>query len=495
MLKGVIFLKNKKKILLVFGIIFIVTLFVYITIFFVMQNYKVNYEVVDCYVVDIVEVKNKQKTATGGYINKYSYVVTLLYNGEEYEVGVSNSRLYQHSKSTGVPIEMFLRKGKLYTSEIAVKSSIVQPIYVVCFVIMIVSSSVAGVSFILYKRNIGNKKNNISIVFDDKKLAFINSISRNNIGVMDIPDEYKNDLDVAMAVAKVNGYFISKFDSSLFNNKSLILEALKSNFGAVDYVPNQFYDDKEIVLYIVGEDGHLLWKASDRLNDDLEVVLTAISNNPDAISFASSRLKKSPIVREKLELKKQDLKEQKLLQKRELELKTLEFKDKSIWCEKEGIVNPNKLDDAITDELIQKVESQLKHKLPNKYLELLKTQNGGKLFKRYYYITSPDIRNFEITDILGLSNDIEKGIIAKNNLYADYIDSDNWIIFGDDVSAGHAHYLFDYSELNENNEPKIIYYDNEIELKFLLANSFEEFISNLKIEEEIKLVEEYGYDE
>ena len=57
------------------------------------------------------------------------------------------------------------------------------------------------------------------------------------------------------------------------------------------------------------------------------------------------------------------------------------------------------------------------------------------------------------------------------------------MVFGDN---SHIHYLFDYSDAS-NDEPKIIYYDDEVERKLILANDFKQFIDNLKIKEEINL--------
>ena len=96
---------------------------------------------------------------------------------------------------------------------------------------------------------------------------------------------------------------------------------------------------------------------------------------------------------------------------------------------------------------------------------------------------------FEIDCIYGISDSIDYGIVQENRIASDwtnYINLDNNIVFGGDMSGGHSYYLFDYTDLNEVGEPKIIWYDNELDEKILLANSFEEFIDNLKSEEGIK---------
>lgn len=304
---------------------------------------------------------------------------------------------------------------------------------------------------------------------------------------IEIPEQYKKDQDIATAIAKNNGYFLYKIDNSILS-KEIILTALKSNFSAEKYVPEEMYDDKEIVLFIVNKNGHLLWKASDRLIDDIDVVSAAIKNNPDAIRFASKRLKESQELQTILVSIKEEQQSADEKYKIELESKVKEFKNKPIWWQDEKIVNNEKLDNIITPELIEAVQKELGHKLPNSYLELLKDQNGGRLIKRHYYL--PKYHNsmvFEIDSILGIGTDSKKGIVVENYYNLNYINKQNVVIFGRGVH-GHTYYLFDYNDLSADNEPKIIYYDEEKEQEINLASNFKEFIDNLKIHEEVDLI-------
>ena len=54
--------------------------------------------------------------------------------------------------------------------------------------------------------------------------------------------------------------------------------------------------------------------------------------------------------------------------------------------------------------------------------------------------------------------------------------------------GGHTYFLFDYNDLSTDNEPKIIYYDEEIDKATEIASNFKEFIDNLKIHEEVDLI-------
>lgn len=310
----------------------------------------------------------------------------------------------------------------------------------------------------------------------EELINYITGSVKNANGVV-IPDKYKKDEDVAMALAKTNGGQLFKMDSTIFNKK-IILEALKSNISAIKYVPDELYDDKEIVLMVVNSDGHLLWKVSDRLLDDIDVVKTAIRQNPEAIRFAGQRLKDSNEIKSILNLLNEDKNREEEKHQEEIKNRIEQFKNKPIWWQKEDIVNNEKLENSITEELVQMVEDKLHHKLPKSYIDLLATQNGGRLIKKYYVVNG---EIFEIDCIYGISE--HKGIIEKNYYLSDYVDLDNVVVFGDN---SHIHYLFDYSDAS-NDEPKIIYYDDEVGRKLILANDFKQFIDNLKIKEEINL--------
>ena len=152
--------------------------------------------------------------------------------------------------------------------------------------------------------------------------------------------------------------------------------------------------------------------------------------------------------------------------------------------------------------MILRIEKKYKKELPVSYVNLLKQQNGGSLIKKYFvkqYVDAFEVSDyvFEIVSILGISSDesntasleyktdVLREEIKEWELTA--INPEDIIVFGNDVSAGHANYLFDYSESFKGDEPKIVYYDNELDHKFGLADNFEQFISNLKIKEELEL--------
>ena len=335
-----------------------------------------------------------------------------------------------------------------------------------------------------------------------KKRELIQQIlnSGTNLSNIEIPEKFRKSRSVALAIAKTNGCFIQKVDQSIINKK-IALEMLKSNFYSYKNIPENLLSDKDIAICIVSKDGHLLWKMSDKLTDNIDVVREAVKNNPDAIRFASDRIKNNSEFMKEFEQIKQEIEkkesEKAEVEKQEMLTKVEECKDKDIWWNDPSVVNYEKLDEVITDDMIIRIENKYNKKLPNSYVELLKQQNGGRLIKRYFF--DDNDRIFIVDSILGIpsvestkisleykTDDIRNEII-EYELTAVW--PDDIIIFGNDESGGHANYIFDYSELNEQGEPKISYFDNEADEKIIVTDSFDELISKLKIREEAKLID------
>lgn len=333
-----------------------------------------------------------------------------------------------------------------------------------------------------------------------KKRELIQQIlsSGANLSNIEIPEKFRKSRSVALAIAKTNGCFIQKVDQSIINKK-IAIEMLKSNFYSYKNIPEKLFGDKDIAMLIVSKDGHLLWKMSDKLTDNIDVVREAVKNNPDAIKFASDRIKNDSKFMEEYQQIKQDVEQRKREkdeeQKQEMLAKVVEYKDKEIWWNDPSIVNYEKLNEVITDDMILRIEQKYNKRLPKGYIELLKKQNGGRLIKRYFVNDNEQV--FVVDSILGISSNTSTSSSIEyktDRLRAEMKDwgltaanPDNIIVLGEDESGGHANYVFDYSELNEQGEPKISYFDNELDRNTLVANSFDDFISKLKIKEEVEI--------
>lgn len=308
-----------------------------------------------------------------------------------------------------------------------------------------------------------------------------------DIQSVEIPDEFKNDYDVALAISKVNGCHlkIKKMNPEFLKDKQIILNSLDSNRFFINDVDRSFYDDKDIVLKIVNYNGKLLTKVSERLIDDWDVVVTAIRSDYRALYYASDRLKNDSSIIQYAKQCEEAVKtiiEQ--VNARRMDKINL-FKSKSIWWT-DVKVDGVKLDNPLTDELISNFQNKFNLILPPDYISLLKEQNGGRLIKRYY-----DDGKYEIDSILGISNEPNRGLEYVNTVTLDEIkeyfpDLGEVLIFAEDISAGHAHYMLDYNEDRSN--PKVIYFDSELGDKRQLASSFREFIDGLSIEEEFEVI-------
>ena len=161
-----------------------------------------------------------------------------------------------------------------------------------------------------------------------------------------------------------------------------------------------------------------------------------------------------------------------------------------IWWNDDKVVNYERLKESVTDDMISKIATKYNKELPQKYLELIKKQNGGRLIKRCFihageewmvdaiYGISSNLSNDNSIEYL--TDEIRERIVDWN---LTSLNPNDIVVFASDESGGHAYYVLDYSSLNENNEPKIVYFDTELDEKYLLANSFEEFVSGLVFEE------------
>lgn len=122
---------------------------------------------------------------------------------------------------------------------------------------------------------------------------------------------------------------------------------------------------------------------------------------------------------------------------------------------------------------IKEVEDMLGYKLPKSYIEFLKIQNGGSI--------SYDFGEWWLTAIYGIGQNADAylGLEERFKLWRD-----EWkypeigIPFGETLSGGHDMYFMDYSDIDENGEPKIVIVDNEGDIeKSFVANNFKEFIN------------------
>lgn len=128
----------------------------------------------------------------------------------------------------------------------------------------------------------------------------------------------------------------------------------------------------------------------------------------------------------------------------------------------------------LTREKVESAQSELKIKLPDSYLKLLKEQNGGSLYLNAFPISFEDEDHLAVDYLLGIGENKREGIQQSGYFIKEWgLPKRIVLLCGD----GHTWIALDYREVNVS--PPIIYIDVELEIEKQLSLSFEEFVSKL----------------
>lgn len=142
----------------------------------------------------------------------------------------------------------------------------------------------------------------------------------------------------------------------------------------------------------------------------------------------------------------------------------------------------------VTDELIQLVQQKLKVVLPNSYITLMRTQNGGELRTRKLVIGEETI---SVDYLNGIGTKSGEGIWLSNSMKREWGLSNRFVyLFGD----GHTWLALDYRRYKGDNPP-VTYIDLELGTKQVVAEDFSQFLTLLTYDASLKsTVYEYGSD-
>lgn len=148
----------------------------------------------------------------------------------------------------------------------------------------------------------------------------------------------------------------------------------------------------------------------------------------------------------------------------------------NFWDDSNYFTSPS----PITDELIKATEESLNYKLPQTYIELLKSKNGGSPKNNYFPIPNSDNNNYVIVNgICGIGGQwgIDSKELGSRFMIEEWGYPDIGIVVGQCPSAGHDVIMLDYSLCGKNGEPQILHVDQESDYrKTFLAKNFETFI-------------------
>jgi len=135
--------------------------------------------------------------------------------------------------------------------------------------------------------------------------------------------------------------------------------------------------------------------------------------------------------------------------------------------------------EPLTDEMVKDAEENLKIKLPQSYINILKEQNGGYIKFDSYPSAVPTSwadDHINVDHILGIGE--ENGILESEYLIEEWGLPNNIVLIS---GSGHSWIALDYRNTKE--EPPIIYIDVDSEQIIELALDFDSFLKGLYIDE------------
>ncbi|MFS0605580.1 SMI1/KNR4 family protein [Peribacillus frigoritolerans] len=149
---------------------------------------------------------------------------------------------------------------------------------------------------------------------------------------------------------------------------------------------------------------------------------------------------------------------------------------KSIWEDS----NDEYMLQPLTDEIIKKAEELFNVTLPDSYIAILKQQNGGQPICNAHPSPVPTVwgESFVIVEhIKGIGSG--NGILENDYYIKEWELPEGLILFNGD---GHTWLAFDYRDTTS--APPIVYVDVDLEQTIQIADSFDEFLKNLYLENE-----------
>jgi hypothetical protein len=108
-------------------------------------------------------------------------------------------------------------------------------------------------------------------------------------------DNLKNDREFILEAVKINGNVLTFASYELKNDKEIVLEAFKTNIRIMEELLENLNDNFISFLQRINGVGIII-NVSEQLRNDHEVILAAVKEDGRAIRYASSDLKKDPII-------------------------------------------------------------------------------------------------------------------------------------------------------------------------------------------------------
>jgi len=144
------------------------------------------------------------------------------------------------------------------------------------------------------------------------------------------------------------------------------------------------------------------------------------------------------------------------------------------------------IEDYPLDKDIEIIEKKIGYKLPLSYIELMRTQNGGIPFNTCFPTkesTSWAENHIAISGIMGIGNKKRYSLLGSRGhqfMIEEWKYPKIGICICDCPSGGHDIVMLDYRKCKNDEEPKVVHVDQELDYKItFLAKNFESFIRGL----------------
>ena len=163
--------------------------------------------------------------------------------------------------------------------------------------------------------------------------------------------------------------------------------------------------------------------------------------------------------------------------------KVFEGFDLTNFWEDSNYAREKYIDVPLTEEILVNVENELGYKLPQSYIHLMKTQNGGIPKKDVFQFGEPsEWVDFFVSEIcfsgIGFTKDNSLcGKTGMKYMIEEWEYPEIGVLF---CSDGHNALFLDYRECGSKGEPKVVFIQEEYDYKTtILAENFETFVRGL----------------
>ena len=151
------------------------------------------------------------------------------------------------------------------------------------------------------------------------------------------------------------------------------------------------------------------------------------------------------------------------------------------WTESEYFTGP-----PLTDEMVHGAEALLGYKLPNSYIRLLRSRNGGSPVRGCFPTLTPTswaADHIALSGIRGIGGEwgIDSPSLGTIPMVQEWGYPSFGVVVGECPSAGHDVVMLDYSKCGPAGEPRVVHVETECASPqtTLLAQNFQAFIDGL----------------